>query len=98
MKHQNTTTDEGLGSILGGKIADLAKGLIFKPRPIVVLWNAASDKVVSLKIKRGLIRHSLIVAEGEIDKVVAKDQSSAKLVEVLLHRVNELKRKGFIEI
>ena len=92
------STDEGVGSILRSKVLDLAKGFILKPRPIVILYSAVKDEVASFKIKRGVIQHSLIKSEGDIDSTVLKSSSTVRLLESLLSRVKALKSAGFVEL
>lgn len=95
MNESNHQTDEGVGSVLAGRVVDFAKGLILKPRPIVVLYKpTATDDIVSFKVKRGIVRHSLI----RDDVTIRRSSNVTDLLELLLHEVSKLTRQGYIEL
>lgn len=91
--------DEGLGAIAASKLSDLAKGFILKPRPILVLHNPETNLTVSLKLKRGLIRHSLIRDEEDGgSKTIDRSPSAAHLLTKAMSEAGRLMGKGYLEI
>lgn len=91
---RDTEIDEGIGSILGGKLADFAKGLIFKPRPVIVMHNIAGNDTIAFKIKRGILNHSLLMN----DSPMKRHRSVIRLIEEMLIEVDRLRRRGYIEL
>lgn len=91
--------EEGLGAIAASKLADLARGFILKARPIVVLHRMEDDKTVTLKLRRGLINHTLVQhEEGKGDRTIAKSPSAAVLLTRSLNEYRKLLGQGYIEV
>ena len=96
---RDSKLDEGLGAIAASKLADLARGFILKARPIIVLHNSSKNSTVTLKLRRGLINHTLVSSEeGKPDKRIAKGMSAALLLTKALNEVRKLVGQGYIEI
>ena len=90
--------DEGVSTVVKSKARDLLRGLVFKPQPIVTLYDHTIDETVSLKIKRGILKHSLILSKDSGDKLIATSYSAIILVVKALKASKDLISKGYIEI
>jgi len=91
--------NEGIGSIAASKLADLATGFIFKARPVVIFHNTTTNSTVTLKLKRGLINHTLSShEEGKGTKLISKSPSALYLITKILRESRKLFSLGFIEI
>lgn len=90
--------EEGLGSIATSKLADLARSFIFKARPIVILHHPGTDSTVTIKLKRGLLKHTLYAAEGKNEKVIGKSISGILLLTKALNESRKLIAAGYVEI
>lgn len=90
---------EGLASVAASKLADLARGYVLKPHPLIVLHRSENNSTITFKLKRGLINHQLIQHEdGKGDKVLAKGPSAGVLVARALKEVHKLIAQGYLEI
>lgn len=91
--------DEGLGSIATSKLADLARGFIFRARPLIIVHRTRDNSTVTLKLKRGLINHILTRSEeGSADKQISKSPSAAVVLTQALNHARKLIQQGYIEI
>lgn len=90
--------DEGLGSIATSKLADLARGFILKARPIIVLHNPEDDSTVTLKLKRGLVRHTLSADEDGRERTIDRSISASILLTKALNEVRKYVSRGYVEI
>ena len=90
--------DEGIGSIAASKLADLGRALILKARPIIILHNASTDHTVTLKLKRGLIMHTLVWSDDKHEKTIGKFPSAIMLLGKAMNEARKLIGKGYLEI
>lgn len=90
--------DEGLVSIAGSKLADFARGFILSARPVIILHSSSQDKTVQLKLKRGLIRHTLYKNEGQGDQAVKSSLSATMLLLAAANLARKYMQRGFLEI
>lgn len=91
-------TAEGVVSAVSARSAEYLKGLLFKPRPLVILHNMTTDQTVVLKLKRGLLRHSLLIKDVHGERSLRRSASALVLITLALNVTRKFAAKGFIEI
>lgn len=92
------STDESIVSVATSKIADFASGLIFRARPIVILHHISTDVTVTIKLKRGVLGHTLYLVEGDKEVVLKKSLSALLLLATAMNTARKYIARGFIEI
>lgn len=96
---QPSKVDEGFASIAASKLGDLARAFILKARPIVVLHNTTTNSTITIKLKRGLLKHTLYAHEdGKGDKRIDSSFSAILLIGKALNEARKLVGRGYIEI
>ena len=90
--------DEGISSVVGSRLADLARGFIFKARPIIIMHSPEKNETVTLKLKRSILSHSLVLEDGAGSRVIAKNPMASILISKALVEAGKYLSKGYIEI
>ena len=90
--------NEGFGSIATSKLADLARGFFLKPRPIVVLHRMKDNSTVTIKLRRGILKHTLMTSSNGQDKDLMKSVSVGILLVRAIKEITNLVKEGYIEI
>ena len=95
----DNSREEGVGSVAQSELKDLATGFLLKARPLIILHNLDTDDTVTIKLKRGLLKHSLIVNQtNKGDRVVAVGVSSIVLITKALNEARKWLGRGYVEI
>lgn len=90
--------EEGFGSIAQSKLKDLATGFILKARPIVIMHHIDKDHTITYKLKRGLLKHTLMVNEGSGDRTLETNISAMYLIGKALRAASKMLMRGYVEI
>src|SRR5690606_18920343 len=95
---ETQATDEGIASVATAKLADLVKGFVFKPRPIVILHHVGLDRTLVFTIRRSLLKHDLLMNDGSRDVTLRSSASAIILMMAALNHVRSYIAQGYVEI